>query len=86
MKRWPSLTLFTAILFGLWLLLNDSATPGQIALAVLLTVATGCLDRKDPSAAGTPASSADRSRTVFRCTDRYSPLQHYCRAGYSRGE
>lgn len=40
MKRWPSLTLFTAILFGIWLLLNDSLTPGQIALALVATIAT----------------------------------------------
>ena len=46
MKRWPSLTLFTAILFGLWLLLNDSVTPGQIALAVFLTVATAASTAK----------------------------------------
>ena len=46
MKRWPSLTLFTAILFGLWLLLNDSVTPGQIALALFLTVATAASTAK----------------------------------------
>lgn len=39
MKRWPSLTLFTAILFGIWLLLNDSLSPGQIMLGVVLTIA-----------------------------------------------
>jgi multicomponent K+:H+ antiporter subunit E len=40
MKRWPSLTLFTAILFGIWLLLNDSMAPGQIALAIIVTIAS----------------------------------------------
>jgi multicomponent K+:H+ antiporter subunit E len=40
MKRWPSLTLFTAILFAIWLLLNDSVTPGQIALALVATIAS----------------------------------------------
>lgn len=39
MKRWPSLTLFTAALFALWLLLNDTVAPGQIALGIILTIA-----------------------------------------------
>ena len=30
MKRWPSLSLFTVVLFVIWLLLNDSLAPGQI--------------------------------------------------------
>lgn len=38
MKRWPSLTLFTATLFALWLLLNDTVAPGQLVLGVILTV------------------------------------------------
>jgi multicomponent K+:H+ antiporter subunit E len=38
-KRWPSLTLFTVILFALWLLLNDSLAPGQLLLGLMLTVA-----------------------------------------------
>ena len=38
MKRWPSLTLFTVILFALWLLLNDSLAPGQLVLGVTLTI------------------------------------------------
>lgn len=40
MKRWPSLTLFTAILFAVWLLLNDSVSPGHLALALIATIAT----------------------------------------------
>jgi multicomponent K+:H+ antiporter subunit E len=40
MKRWPSLTLFTAILFAMWLLLNDSLSPGHLALALVATIAT----------------------------------------------
>jgi multicomponent K+:H+ antiporter subunit E len=39
MKRWPSLTLFTAALFALWLLLNDTVSPGQLTLGVVLTIA-----------------------------------------------
>lgn len=38
MKRWPSLTLFTVLLFALWLLLNDSLAPGQLVLGVILTI------------------------------------------------
>jgi|SRR5690242_6555733 multicomponent K+:H+ antiporter subunit E len=38
MKRWPSLTLFTAILFGVWLLLNDSLSAGQVLLGLVLTI------------------------------------------------
>jgi multicomponent K+:H+ antiporter subunit E len=38
MKRWPSLTLFTAALFALWLLLNDTVSPGQLVLGVILTI------------------------------------------------
>src|SRR5690606_33965533 len=36
---WPSLTLFTASLFGLWLLLNDTLAPGQMVLGLVLTIA-----------------------------------------------
>ena len=39
MKRWPSLTLFTAILFGIWLLLNDSLSLTQVVLGLVLTIA-----------------------------------------------
>lgn len=39
MKRWPSLTLFTAILFGIWLLLNNSLSPAQVMLGLVLTIA-----------------------------------------------
>jgi multicomponent K+:H+ antiporter subunit E len=39
MKRWPSLTLFTAILFGIWLLLNNSLSPAQVVLGLVLTIA-----------------------------------------------
>ncbi|SEO60874.1 Na+/H+ antiporter subunit E [Nitrosovibrio sp. Nv6] len=39
MKRWPSLTLFTVTLFALWLLLNDTLAPGQLALGLILTIA-----------------------------------------------
>jgi multicomponent K+:H+ antiporter subunit E len=39
MKGWPSLTLFTASLFGLWLLLNDTLAPGQLVLGLVLTIA-----------------------------------------------
>lgn len=39
MKRWPSLTLFTAVLFALWLLLNDTVAPGQLVLGIILTIA-----------------------------------------------
>ena len=39
MKGWPSLTLFTASLFGLWLLLNDTLAPGQMVLGLVLTIA-----------------------------------------------
>ncbi|MEO8995843.1 MAG: Na+/H+ antiporter subunit E [Nitrosospira sp.] len=38
MKRWPSLSLFTIVLFAIWLLLNDSLAPGQIALGLVLTI------------------------------------------------
>jgi multicomponent K+:H+ antiporter subunit E len=38
-KRWPSLTLFTATLFALWLLLNDTLAPGQLVLGLVLTIA-----------------------------------------------
>jgi multicomponent K+:H+ antiporter subunit E len=38
MKRWPSLTLFTAILFGIWLLLNDSVSAAQVVLGLVLTI------------------------------------------------
>lgn len=39
MKGWPTLTLFTATLFGLWLLLNDTLAPGQLVLGLVLTIA-----------------------------------------------
>ena len=39
MKGWPSLTLFTASLYGLWLLLNDTLAPGQMVLGLVLTIA-----------------------------------------------
>lgn len=39
MKRWPSVTLFTATLFALWLLLNDTVAPGQLLLGLVLTIA-----------------------------------------------
>lgn len=39
MKRWPSVTLFTATLFALWLLLNDTLAPGQLLLGLVLTIA-----------------------------------------------
>ena len=39
MKRWPSLTLFTAILFGIWLLLNDTVSAGHVMLGLVLTIA-----------------------------------------------
>src|SRR5688500_16086042 len=38
MKGWPSLTLFTASLYGLWLLLNDTLAPGQMLLGLVLTI------------------------------------------------
>ena len=38
MKRWPTLSLFTIVLFAIWLLLNDSLAPGQIALGLVLTI------------------------------------------------
>jgi multicomponent K+:H+ antiporter subunit E len=38
MKRWPSLSLFTIVLFAIWLLLNDSMTPGQIVLGLAMTI------------------------------------------------
>lgn len=39
MKWWPSLTLFTAILFGTWLLLNDTVSAGHVMLGLVLTIA-----------------------------------------------
>jgi|SRR5687768_5126706 len=39
MKWWPSLTLFTAILFGIWLLLNDTVSAGHVMLGLVLTIA-----------------------------------------------
>jgi multicomponent K+:H+ antiporter subunit E len=39
MKGWPSLTLFTASLYGLWLLLNDTLAPGHLVLGLILTIA-----------------------------------------------
>jgi Multisubunit Na+/H+ antiporter, MnhE subunit len=38
MKRWPSLSLFTIVLFAIWLLLNDSLAPGQIVLGLAMTI------------------------------------------------
>ncbi|WP_025040059.1 Na+/H+ antiporter subunit E [Nitrosospira briensis] len=38
MKRWPSLSLFTIVLFAIWLLLNDSLAPGQIVLGLVMTI------------------------------------------------
>jgi multicomponent K+:H+ antiporter subunit E len=39
MKGWPSLTLFTASLYGLWLLLNDTLAPSQMVLGLVVTIA-----------------------------------------------
>lgn len=39
MKGWPSLTLFTVSLYGLWLLLNDTLAPGHLVLGLILTIA-----------------------------------------------
>ena len=39
MKGWPSLTLFTASLYGLWLLLNDTLAPGHLVLGLVVTIA-----------------------------------------------
>lgn len=38
MKGW-SLTLLTASLYGLWLLLNDTLAPGHLVLGLVLTIA-----------------------------------------------
>jgi multicomponent K+:H+ antiporter subunit E len=38
MKRWPTLSLFTIVLFAIWLLLNDSLAPGQIVLGLAMTI------------------------------------------------
>jgi multicomponent K+:H+ antiporter subunit E len=54
MKGWPSLTLFTVSLFGLWLLLNDTLAPGQLVLGLVLTIAI---------AFGTAAMRPLRART-----------------------
>ncbi len=54
MKRWPSLTLFTAILFGIWLLLNDTLSPGQVVLGLVLTIAIAAVDGCDAAAAARP--------------------------------
>ncbi|HET7062423.1 MAG TPA: Na+/H+ antiporter subunit E [Nitrosospira sp.] len=43
MKSWPSLTLFTAILFGIWLLLNNSLSAAQIVLGLVLTIVIAAL-------------------------------------------
>lgn len=38
MTGWPYLSLFTAILYGIWLLLNDSLAPGQLLLGLGMTL------------------------------------------------
>ena len=37
MKRLPTFSLFAAILYGIWLLLNDSLAPGQLLLGLVIT-------------------------------------------------
>lgn len=38
MKGWPYLSLFTVVLYGIWLLLNDSLAPGQLLLGLVMTL------------------------------------------------
>ena len=37
MKRLPTFSLFAAVLYGIWLLLNDSLAPGQLLLGLVIT-------------------------------------------------
>ena len=69
MKRLLPAPLLSAALFALWLLLNESSSPGQLLLAAILAIAVPLLTaplrpHAGAGAAAARAAAADRSRSA----------------------